>query len=113
MRGPQHACHRANEEAGQARVAGQVIEHRHSSSLYDAAQRQLNGLKRAEIICEIHEGHLLVKTAVHDPLGACRTKGAVEKELRARIPHQAAPLQVEICLDFKLFHRLRIVWVGR
>jgi hypothetical protein len=32
------------------------------------------------------------------PLGACRTQGAVEEELRARIPHQA-PLQVKIGLD--------------
>jgi hypothetical protein len=38
-------------EAGQARVAGRVIEHAsgHSSSLHDSVWGQVNGLKRAEI----------------------------------------------------------------
>ena len=49
---PQHVCHRANVEAGQARVAGRVIKHGHSRSLHDTVWRQLNGLKRAEI----HQG---------------------------------------------------------
>ena len=31
---PQHVCHRADVQAGQARVAGRVIEHGHSSSLH-------------------------------------------------------------------------------
>ena len=57
---PQHVGHWADVEAGQARVAGRVIEHGHSSSLHDAVRRQLNGLKRAEI----HQGHLLVETLV-------------------------------------------------
>ncbi len=46
---PKHVCHRADVEAGQARVAGPVIEHGHFSSLHDTVSRQLNGLKRAEI----------------------------------------------------------------
>ena len=33
---PQHVGHWADVEAGQARVAGRVIEHGHSSSLHDA-----------------------------------------------------------------------------
>ena len=32
---PQHVCHRADVEAGQAQVDGQVIEHGHSSLLHD------------------------------------------------------------------------------
>ncbi len=100
---PQHVCHRANVETGQARVAGKVIEHEHSSSLHDTVLRQLNGLKRAEI----HQGYLLVHSSV--PLGACGTQGAVEEELRARIPHQAVPLQAKIGLDIERFHRVRIV----
>ena len=104
---PQHVCHRANVEAGQARVAGRVIKHGHSRSLHDTVRRQLNGLKRAEI----HQGYLLVHSSV--PLGACRTQGAVEEELRARIPHQAVPLQGKIGLDVERFHRVWIVGVGR
>ena len=103
----QHVCRRANVEAGQARVAGRVIEHGHSRSLHDTVRRQLNGLKRAEI----HQGYLLVCSSV--PLGACRTQGAVEEELRVRIPHQAVPRQVKIGLDVELFHWIRIVGVGR
>jgi hypothetical protein len=102
-----HVCRRAKVETGQARVAGRVIEHGHSRSLHDTVRRQLNGLKRAEI----HQGYLLVCSSV--PLGACRTQGAVEEELRARIPHQAVPLQVKIGLDVERFHRVRIVGVGR
>ncbi len=52
---PQHVCHRKNVEAGQALVAGRVIEHGHSRSLHDTVRRQLNGLERAEI----HQGYLL------------------------------------------------------
>ena len=106
---PQHVGHRADVEAGQARVACRVIEHGHSSSLHDAVWGQVNGLKRAEI----NQGHLLVRTTVHRRLEACRTQGAVEEELRARIPHQAVPRQVEIGLDVELFHWIRIVGVGR
>ena len=95
---PQHVGHRADVEAGQARVACRVIEHGHSSSLHDDVWGQVNGLKRAE---------------VHRRLEACRTQGAVEEELRARIPHQAVPRQVEIGLDVELFHWIRIVGVGR
>ena len=61
----------------------------------DAVWRPVNGLKRAEI----NQGHLLVLTTVHSRLEACWTQGAVEEELRARIPHQAVPRQVEIGLD--------------
>jgi hypothetical protein len=46
---PQHVGHRADVEAGQARVAGRVKEHGYPSSLHDAARGQVNGLKRAEI----------------------------------------------------------------
>ena len=52
----QHVGHRADVEAGQARVAVRVIEHGHSSSLHDAVQDQVNGLKRAEI--EVREMHM-------------------------------------------------------
>jgi hypothetical protein len=106
---PQHVGHRADVEAGQARVAGQVIEHGHSSSLHDAVWGQVNGLKRAEI----HHGQLLLRTTVHRCLEAYRTQGAVEEELRARIPHQAATRQVEIGFDVELFHQIRIVGVWR
>ncbi len=61
-----------------------------------------NGLKRAEI----HQGHLLVRGTVHRRLEACQTQGAVEEELRARIPHQAVPRQVEIGLEVERFHRI-------
>jgi hypothetical protein len=50
---------------------------------------------------------------VHSRLEACRTQGAVEEELRARIPHQAVPRQVKIGLDVERFHWIRIVGVGR
>ncbi len=102
---PHHVGHRADVEAGQALVACRVIEHGHSSSLHDAVQGQVNGLKRAEI----YQGHLLVRTTVHSCLESCWTKGAVEEELRARIPHQA----VKIGLDVEQFHWIRIVGVGR
>ncbi len=52
--------HRADVEAGQARVAGRIIEHGHSSSLHNTVRSQVNGLKRAEI----HQEHILVQTAV-------------------------------------------------
>jgi hypothetical protein len=58
------------------------------------------------------QGHLLVPTTVHGCLKACQTQGAVEEELRARIPHQAVPRQVEIGLDVELFHWIRIVGEG-
>ncbi len=92
---PQHVLHRADVEAGQAWVAGRVIEHGHSSLLHDTVQSQSDGLKRAEV----HEGHLLVGSTVPGLLGTCGTQGTVEKELRTRIPHQAVPLQVKIGLD--------------
>ena len=104
---PQHVFHRPAVEAWQARLAGRVIEHGHSRSLHDTVRRQLNGLKRAEI----HQGYLLVCSSV--PPGACRTQGAVEEELRARIPHQAVPLQAKIGLDVERLHLVRIVGVGR
>jgi hypothetical protein len=104
-----HVGHRADVETGQARVAGRVIEHGHSSSLHDAVRGQITGLKRAEI----HQEHLLVRTTVHRRLEACRTQGAVQEELRARIPHQGVPRQVEIGLDVERLHRIRIVGVGR
>ena len=53
---PQHVCHRANVEAGQARVAGRVIAHGHSSLLHDTVWDKVNELKRAEI----HQGRLLM-----------------------------------------------------
>ena len=46
---PQHVGHWADVEAGQARVAGRVIEHGHSSLLHDAVRSQIDGLKRAEL----------------------------------------------------------------
>ena len=48
---PKYLGHGADVEAGQARAAGQVIEHGYSRLLYDAVwgQLNLNGLKRAEI----------------------------------------------------------------
>ncbi len=67
---PQHVGLRADVEAGQARLAGRVIEHGHSSSLHDAVRGQSNGLKRAEI----DQRHLLVQTTVHRRLGACRSQ---------------------------------------
>ncbi len=57
---PQNVSHRADVEAGQALVAGRVIEHGHSSPLHDAVWRQIDGFKRAEV----HEGHLLVRSTV-------------------------------------------------
>jgi hypothetical protein len=107
--GRSHVGHRADVEAGQARVAGRVTEHGHSSSLHDAIRGRVNGLKRAEI----HQRHLLVRTSVHRRLEACRTQSAVEEELRMPIPHQAVPHQVEIGLDVERFYRIWIVGVGR
>jgi hypothetical protein len=46
---PQHVRDRADVEAGQALVAGQVIEHGHFSPLHDAVLRQIDQLKRAEL----------------------------------------------------------------
>ncbi len=57
-------------------VAGQVIEHGHSSPLHDSVRSQLDGLKRAEL----HVGHLLVESIEQCPLGACGTQGTVEEE---------------------------------
>ncbi len=48
---------------------------------------------------------------MHRRVEACRKQGAVKEELRARIPHQAVP--VEIGLEVERFHRIRIVGVGR
>ena len=80
---PQHVRHRADVEAGQARVAGRVIEHGHSSLLHDTVWSQSDGLERAEV----HEGYLLVGSTVRELLGACGTQGTVEEELRTCIPH--------------------------
>jgi hypothetical protein len=46
---PQNVHYRADVEAGQVRVAGQVLdlEHGHSSQLDDAVLSQIDGLKRA------------------------------------------------------------------
>jgi hypothetical protein len=60
---PQHVGHRADVEAGQAWVPGQVIEHG-TSSLHDAIQGQVNGLKLHIHDCEralISKVTLLVK----------------------------------------------------
>ncbi len=65
---------------------------------------QIDRLKRAEI----HQGHLFVRTAV--PLGACQAQCTVEEKLRARIPYQAIPLNVKVCLDVE---RLYLVWIVR
>ncbi len=46
---PQHVSHRADVEAGQARVASLVIEHGYSSLLHDNVRSQIDGLKRAEV----------------------------------------------------------------
>jgi hypothetical protein len=81
---PQHIGHRADVEAGQAQVAGRVIEHGHSSLLHVDLRSQANGLKRAEI----HQGHLLLQTAVYWRLGAGQTQGAVEEESRESKTHQ-------------------------
>ncbi len=91
---PQHVGRRAE---GPVRVAGRVIEHGHSSSLrHYAVLGQVNGLIQAEI----QQEYLLVRDTVHTRrLEACRTQGAVEEKLRASIPHQAVPRQVEIGLD--------------
>jgi hypothetical protein len=62
---PQHVRDRTDVEAGQARVAGRVIEHGHSSLLYDTVWSQIDGLKRAEV----HEGHLLVRSSEPAALG--------------------------------------------
>jgi hypothetical protein len=80
---------------GQALVAGQVIEHGHSSLLHDSVWCQIDGLKCAEV----HEGHFVVGSAEPGPLGVCGTQGTVEEELRTRIPHKTAPVQVKIGLD--------------
>ena len=77
--------HRANLEAGQARVADRVIENGHSSLLHDTVWSQSDGLERAEV----HEGYLLVGSTVQELLGACGTlaQGTVEEEVRTCIPH--------------------------
>ncbi len=100
----QDVCHWADVEAGQRRVAGQVIHHGHASSLHDTARGQIDRLKRAET----HQGHLFVLTVV--PLGACQAQRTVEEELRASIPYQAIPLNVKVCLDVERFYR---VWIVR
>jgi hypothetical protein len=69
---PQNICHWADVEAGQLRVAGRVVKHRHAISLHDAARGQIDRPKRAEI-------HLFVLTDV--PLGACQAQRTVEEEL--------------------------------
>ncbi len=66
-----------------------------------------DGLKLAEI----HQGHHLVRATFH--LSSCWTQCTVEEELRARIPHQTVPLQVEVGLDVEGFHRVLIVGVRR
>jgi hypothetical protein len=53
-----------------------------------------------------------VSTALPCSLSARWTQGTVEEELRASIPHQTVPLQVEVCLDVEGFRRVRIVGVG-
>jgi hypothetical protein len=62
----------ADVEAGQQRVVGRIIQHGHSSSLYDTAGGPIDRLKRAEI----HQGHLFVRIAVAAavPLSACRAQ---------------------------------------
>ena len=104
---PKYVGHGADVEAGQAWVAGRIIEHGYTSLLHDTVWGQLNGLKCAEV----HQGHLLVR--VTEPFEACGTQGTVEKELRACIPHQTVPLQVKIGLDIEGFHRVRVVGEGR
>ena len=70
---PQHIGHQADVhwQAGQAWVAGRVIEHGHTCLLHDTVWGQVDGLERAVI----HQGVLLVRTAVHRRLAseACRT----------------------------------------
>ncbi len=100
---PKYVGHGADAEAGQALVAGRIIEH---GLLHDTDWGQLNGLKCAEV----HQGHLLVR--VTHPFGACGTHGTVE-ELRACIPHQTVPLQVKIGLDIEGLHRVLFVGEGR
>ena len=103
---PKHVGHGAEVEAGQARVAGRVIQHEHASLLYDTVRGQLNGLKRAEIN----------QRRATEPLGACGSQDTIEKELRACIPHQAFPLQLEIMmigLDIEGLHRVRVLGKGR
>ncbi len=78
---PQHFRSRANVEAGQALVAGRVIEHGHTNLLHDTVWSQSDGLKRAEV----HEGYL--RSTVQGLLGAYGTQGTVEEELRTLIPH--------------------------
>ncbi len=49
--------HWADVEAGQAWVAGRIIEHGYTSLLHDTVWGQLNGLTCAEV----HQRHLLVR----------------------------------------------------
>ncbi len=71
---PHHVLDRTVVKAGQALVAGQVIEQGHSSLLHDAVRSQIDGFKRAEV----HKGHLLVGSTEPWPLGACGHKVTVQ-----------------------------------
>jgi hypothetical protein len=73
--------------------------------LHHAIWGQIDGLKRAEI----HQGYLLVVCPVFWTLTAAPTKGAVEKELRACIPHQAISSQVKVTYHIKFSNKVQIV----
>jgi hypothetical protein len=60
------------------REGAEAIEHGHSSPLHDAVRSKIDRLKHAEV----HEGHLLVQSTVHCPLGACGTQGTVEDSMK-------------------------------
>jgi hypothetical protein len=77
--------------------------------LHHAIWGQIDGLKRAEI----HQGYLLVVCPVFWILTAAPTKGAVEKELRACIPHQAISCQVKVTCRIEFSNRVWIVGVRR
>ncbi len=74
---PKYVGHGADVEAGQARVAGRIIEHAYASLLHDTVWGQLNGLKCAEV----RQGQLIVR--VTEPFCAFETQSTFEKELRA------------------------------
>ena len=73
--------------------------------MHHAIWGQIDGLKRAEI----HQGYLLVVCPVFCILTAAPTKGAVEKELRACIPHQAISSQVKVTYHIEFSNRVWIV----
>jgi hypothetical protein len=93
---PQHVGDRVDVGAGQARVAGRVIEQGHSSPLHDAVLSQIYGLKRAYV-----QRDTSLRDALYPgPLALwAGTQGTVEEELRTSIPHQTVPMQFKTSCD--------------